>query len=267
MRYHQIINELVGVKQFANMNAQEVLDYIKNTMGSTNIQVLGQGSMGAALKIGSTVYKLWQQDSAFTDFVKYAKANSNNPYLPKFFTDVKRMPAFFIRHEDSGDYVNYVRMEELAPLGDLLSGSFPLKMEYQDAEDEDERGHLGRVKITRVIEIINDLPDSVFQPLRQFQLKLNGMTGHEYKLDDFPNDLKLFVETLMEIKQLGHNLDLHPGNFMSRGGKQLVIMDPIANKEDLKLNRIFSKFNSDLKAKASEEAKQAMTSRVFRSGQ
>lgn len=257
----------MGVKQFANMNAQEILDYIRNTLGSNNIQVLGQGSMGAALKIGSTVYKLWQQDSAYTDFVEYARANSNNPYLPKFFTDVKRMPAFFVRHEESGDYVNYVRMEGLDPLGHLLDDTFPLKVEYQDYEDEDERGHLGRIKVQSVLNIVNNLPDSVIHPMIQFQLKLNSMTGHEYELEDFPAELKLFVETITEIKQLGHNLDLHPGNFMSRGGKQLVIMDPIANQEDLKLNRIFSKFNSDLKAKASEEAKQAVTSRTFRNGQ
>lgn len=257
----------MGVKQFANMNAQEVLDYIKNTLGSNNIQVLGQGAMGAALKIGSTVYKLWQQDSAYTDFVKFSRANPNNPYLPKFFTDVKRMPAFFIRHEDSGDYVNYVRMEGLDPVGHLLDDVFFLKVDFQDEEDEDERGHLARIKVQNVLNIVNDMPDSVFQPIRQFQLKLTSMTGHEYDLDDFPDELKLFVNTLAEIKQLGHNLDLHPGNFMSRGGKQLVIMDPIANKEDLRMNHIFSKFNANLKAKASEEAKQAVTSRTFRSGE
>lgn len=247
MRYSELL-ELAGVKRFRDMTASEILDYYKSLLGGggRDIMVLGRGASGAALQIGNNVYKFWLVDSAYKDFVTYCLAHSNNPFLPRFLSGIKTMPAFFIRHEDAPDNVNYVKMEKLSTGGSRTAWySFELNVEFHDEDDKDERGHLASVYLRDVMYIVEMIGNTEIPYQVEFLNRLNKSKGHTYKQSDLSSELVLIVDTLVAIKQLGHTLDLHGDNLMYRG-EQLVILDPIANKDDLALNRAFDKFDQKL---------------------
>ena len=248
MRYNELL-EVVGVKRFQDMTASEVLDYMKSTLGGggRNIKVLGQGASGVAIQIGNNVYKMWMLDSSYETFVKYCLEHQDNPFLPKFQSGIKRMPAFFVRHEEAPDHINYVKMEKLVNIGSRFhSYGFNLNVEFEDEEDEDERGHLSYLRLQDAIYICQEIGNTVIPPLVEFVQLLNKRNGHTYTHDDLSADLKLFIATIQDIKQLNHSLDLHQANFMGREDGQIVIIDPIANKDDLNLNYKFQKFDEKL---------------------
>lgn len=265
MRYHEI-NELAGVKRFADMTATEVLDQFRATYGNGPIKLLGQGANGAALMIGSSVYKFWFLDSAYTAFVQYCKSHDNNPLLPKFTSNIKKMPAFFIRHEDAPDYVNFVKMEKLNSNRNILNYQFDLK--YQPYETEFEKIDDGEVDITSIklataLFYFDRLQDSEIPILTQFTKYLSNYHHMKYNTDIIGDELTLFINTLWDIKQLGFTLDLHDENFIMRND-QLVILDPIADTNDLQLNRAFYKFDEKL-FRDDNEGKKAMQSNKSKS--
>lgn len=262
MRYHEI-NELAGVKRFADMTATEVLDHFRSTFGNGQIKLLGQGANGAAVMIGNSVYKFWMQDSAYTAFVQYCQKNTNNALLPKFTSNIKKIPAFFIRHEDAPDYVNFVKMEKLTSNRNILN--YPFDLKYQSYEDEFAKIDDGEVDITTIklataLFYFDRLQDSEIPILTQFTNFISKYHHMKYKTDILGDELTLFINTLWNIKQLGFALDLHDENFIMRDD-QLVILDPITNKDDLKLNLAFSKFDNKL-FRDDNEGKPAIRSKL-----
>lgn len=262
MRYSEI-NELAGVKRFADMTATEVLDQFRSTFGNANIKLLGQGANGAALLIGNQVYKFWMIDSAYTAFIQYCQSHENNPLLPKFTSNIKKIPAFFIRHENAPDYVNFIKMEKLTSNRNILN--YQLDLNYQSYEEEFEKIDDGEVDITTIklataLFYFDRLQDSEIPILTQFTNYLSNYHHMKYKTDILGNELTMLINTLWDIKQLGFTLDLHDENFIMRND-QLVILDPIADKDDLNLNRAFYKFDEKL-FRADNEGKPAMKSKT-----
>jgi hypothetical protein len=260
MRYKELM-ELTGVKRFHDMTATEVLDQFRATYGNGPIKLLGQGANGAAVMIGDSVYKFWLLDSAYTAFVQYCKTHESNPLLPKFTSQIKKMPAFFIRHADAPDYVNFVKMEKLASNRSILNYRFDLKYqpyEEQFAEIDDGEVDITTIKLATALFYFDRLQDSEIPILTQFTKYLSGYHHMNYKPDILGDELKLFLTTLHDIKQLGFTLDLHDENFIMRDD-QLVILDPIANTDDLMLNRAFYKFDEKL-FRDENEGKKAMKS-------
>lgn len=249
MRYSEL-NELMGVRKFANMSSDQILSFVDKNFGGHDIKFLGQGGYGAAVEIKGAVYKLWIQDSAYQAFVEYSLKNQGNPFLPKFSSGIKSMPAFFMRHPDAPDRVNYVKMEKLSPMKDLRSVWFKVKDQprYDSYEDEDEDFTQYSISLHHVLEIIPSMGRSVVPYVTDFAQRLGGRnSGVRYDPKDFDPALVQFLETIHDLMELSRNfdLDLHSGNFMMRGN-QLVILDPIASPMDSALNRKFSQFNQGL---------------------
>ncbi len=238
------IDELVGVKRFAGMTSAQIVDFLRSNLGS-NLTLLGNGSFGAAITNGKDVFKIWMQDSAYTDFVRYALNNQNNPFLPKFKSGVKKMPAFFLRHEEAPDFVYYVKMEKLEPFNAHRFGfvtEVPETANYD--EDEGFNTYLGVKEVLNILERC-DL-DSPISVTNQFLSKLGDWRGCKYEITDIDDELKLFIKTVSEITALGHQTDFHEGNMMLRG-MQLVLTDPVANREDMVIARKFDAFNEKLR--------------------
>lgn len=262
MRYQEIM-ELTGVKKYHDMTASEVMDQFRSVIGQSNIKLLGQGANGAALLINNTVYKFWLLDSAYTAFVQYCNNHSNNPCLPKFLSPIKKMPAFFIRHADAPDYVNFIKMEKLTSNRSILHYRFDLNYQpYEAAFDEIDDGEsdITGITLATALYYFDRLQDNEIPPLTQFTQYLSRYHKMKYNTDILGKELTTFLTTLIDIKNLGFTLDLHDENFIMRDD-QLVILDPIADVNDLKLNRAFYKFDEKL-FRDDGEGKPAMKSRM-----
>lgn len=249
MRYTEIM-ELAGVKQFDDMTVTEIVNHIKNNFCDGPIKLLGQGVSGVAVQIGLNVYKFWMIDSAYTLFVEYCLNNSHNPFLPKFHSKIKRMRSFFLKHEQAPDHVNYVKMEKLIEPNDLImSTTFELTgITFSSDEEEDENGHLAYISLRDIIYHVENMPNAVIPPAMNFMQRLNDKRNYNYKTSELSPQLSQLVTTLVDIKNMNHHMDLHPKNLMTRQDGQLVIMDPICNKNDMALNYQFSKFDANIRS-------------------
>lgn len=232
MRYQEL-NELSGVKKFATMDHQEVLNYLKKTLGDTNFKPLGSGAHGTAVLVGNTVYKFWMMDSAYTDFVKYAKKKPNNPFLPKFLSEIRRMPAFFFRDASAPDWVYYVKVEPLTKLSGDLSEQY-IEMPFKDQSGRKSNIALDLETIINCVKQTNSYKECLQKIGMSFGVSLDENTA--------PALLRGFLGVLWDLEALdSHYLDLHKENFMMRGD-QLVILDPIANIDDNAISNNISSF-------------------------
>lgn len=237
MRYRELL-ELAGVKRFRDKTASDILAYYRNKLGDGPVKLLGDGAHAAAIMIGQNVYKLWLQDSAYTDFVKYALQNQNNPFLPKFLSRIKQIPAFFRRHADAPDLINYIKMEKLLPVNKHYT--FHLNIQGQDAN------LFNSVTLLNTISALENTFNSIEPSFPAFVERLSEELEYELTEQDITDDLKLLVDTVIAIMNSNPNAnhvpDLHLNNFMMRGD-QLVILDPIHNWQDTDINDEYFQFD------------------------
>jgi hypothetical protein len=260
MRYSEILNELVGVKRFKKMTAFDVRNYIKSNLGDGPVKLLGNGYHGVAIMIGQNVYKMWMKDSAYTDFVNYALQHQDNPFLQQFQSAIKKMPAFFIRVHDAPDYVNYIKIEKLSDIDH----------EYQFViNDDNTQGPTPSLSLGELCDYVDSAclngDGSWASLLPMIQLHC----GAQLTLDQLDDDLVRCAQTLFNIKNManrrGHRFDLRRDNFMLRG-KQLVITDPLFNRHDADMNRIFKAFDHEVKDEPSfaDAGKPAMSAKTMK---
>lgn len=256
MRYNELL-ELAGVKKFHNMTASEILDQFRSTFGNEPIKLLGQGSSGVALLIKNEVYKFWMIDSAYESFINYVKQHQDNPFLPQLKSNIKSIPAFFIRSEHAPDKVHYIKMERLSGMRQANQFIFYLNAEqYIDNPNDDGEYNFETINLGRVIyylERIKDPKNAIEEFTNLISPKSQGIT---FDTQVLPDNLIQFINTMMDIRQLGFRLDLHDANFMMRND-QLVILDPLTNEQDLQLNLLIQKFDQKL-WRDDNEGKQAI---------
>jgi hypothetical protein len=236
MRYREIaemqLDELMGVKKFATMNHSDVIEYINSTFGPGKFEEIGGGSNGVALARGDTVYKFWFKDSAYEDFVSYCEKNKSNPYLPKFKSGVKELPAFFVRSLEAPDRIRYIKMERLT-------------VNRQAAIQVTEPPHAQ----IQGIEYLCDRMSSLLKGMSVDKLLDHYVKFFDDEEIDAPVKLtaefKLLIKTMGDLFKItsnsGHIFDIHEGNFLVRG-EQPVIIDPMANESDLGINYQISNF-------------------------
>lgn len=260
MRYQEL-NELMGVKRFANMSTDQIIKFIQKEFGDDGkMKVLGTGANGVAIEVGGVVFKMWMHDSAYSDFIKFVQSHPDNPFLPKLLSGVKKMPAFFLRHEEAGSVVNYVKMEKLEPISSMMSFGWKLKErpDYADDDESDNDTGVYSANLEDVCWFMNDINPSEIPITVRFCGWFSSKKGMTYKADEVDPNFRLLLDTLYEIKYLNrsHSVDLHSGNFMKRG-KQLVILDPITNPMDMALNNKLDRFNKRLNRKDADSITQA----------
>ena len=247
MRYQEIM-ELAGVKRFKDMSASDIINYIKKNLGNGPVELLGKGSQGVAVKIGGSVYKFWMVDSAYTVFVKYALQHQDNPFLPKFLSGIKQMPAFFARHKKAPDYVNYIKMEELSDniMYDAMTTVFYFEIPPEVLANNKTWGDPGSFTMEEILDVMKFM-DTSDDPYQKLADKLSS-SDFPLKAEWMTDKLKMLVKTLYEIMQLGYELDLHEDNILWRRS-QMVLLDPIYDADDHRLNAAFKRFDSSFKTK------------------
>lgn len=240
MRYSEI-DEMIGVKKFQNMTSSEIEKYFRGGIG--NVKLLGVGMHAMALQIGNEAYKFWMIDSAYEAFAQYCLKHQDNPFLPKFHSGIKKMPAFFLRDTNAPDVVKYVKMEILQNARHMNNYSWTAHPEFQDADEEDEWGSYRYVNLNTAIQTCDK---ALFKDLGGFTDALTTLRGDriKYESKNFDPELIQLIQTLMDLHELGNfEFDLHQGNIMARG-EQPVILDPIAHRADVNLNDEFLRFAS-----------------------
>lgn len=236
MDYQTVLKDLFGEKSTKNINFTK----------------LGDGANAVALQINGSAYKFWFEDDAYESFIEYVLKNQNNRFLPKLESKIKTLPAFFIRHFNAPDKVKYVKLESLESfksdnrfeIGDG-SDSFNISIIIDEIDSRARVINLSRIDFYSIIfELLSKRTDHNFNLLQKIDIKFKN-NFRSYIKDD---DLKLFIDTMYDIyliaAETGSRFDLHTGNFMNRGNVP-VILEPLANKDSLKINRFIQQFNND----------------------
>lgn len=256
MRYQELIreqrvDELVGVKKFANMTHLDIVKYLKDTFGEGRFRVLGDGTNAIALELNGVVYKFWLKDSAYEDFVRYAAKNQDNPLLPKIRSGIKELPAFFVRSNLAPDTIRYVKLEFLESCTDRSIRCTNESGIYRDMATLASGIH-ARLRITELTA--QQIEDQFVEKFYDSDAVAAGKDGSQTLTPEFKN----LIQTVWEITQLGDHLaDYHDGNFLSRENGEVVIIDPIANESDISLNNQIDKFANTIKRRKSHPVKQA----------
>lgn len=173
-----------------------------------DVKKLGQGVFGIVFEKpgGKDVYKVFTaRDKGYLSFLKYAKANQDNPHLPRIYGNIMRveMPLNNIRSQGK-DWI-IVRLEKLQPSDD----AYP---------DEHQIGNYLQFTPMPSPEEIEELDN-------------NGLLDMEMEMAlEFQREYPQLAEVLDWVnananRVQGIHIDLHDENFMQRGDT-VVITDP-----------------------------------------
>lgn len=249
------VDELTGIKHLRDKPLNWIFHWLKREFcnGRTSLRLLGRGSNGVALTDGTTVFKLWVLDSAYEQFIEFCLKNPDNPFLPKLKSKIRSLPRAldidaWNEHGDSVDFskIRYVKMEKLEPYrGDGGFYLFPPDICRLVDEDDDlvcfvsfdtllEYGDYFTGDFHRDVSILFDdvmrgyagYPKTV--PYEKYASKIN-------------RELMALIKTITQLSDaLTGDYRFDPGNRnLALRGKQVVILDPIVNDDDLDLNARF----------------------------
>ena len=226
MRVHELLDEVMGVKKFANMTFDEVLDYVNQHTGPGKFQVLGHGNSAVALKKGNVCYKFWFKDDAYEKFVKYCLEHQDNPFLPKFYGGIKTLPAFFLRSKNAPDRISYIKMELLE------------EDEWFEFRAFENGKRSGTIPFEEVLQAVCDSEGETLK--KRIKDVRQGLEDYDGKPGKEPTEeLIALVKTIEELEKIHPFLDLHEGNALIRDGRQLVIIDPFYTENDKNLTAAF----------------------------
>lgn len=214
----ETINSLMGVNKFHNITWKELTALLEYEYG---IEVVGSGSFGTVFWHPSWnfVYKIFEEDTGYMQFVEYAMKHPHNPHLPKILRAPRQIHAFHMRHHQTSPKLWAVKIEKLDGVvgearaflndGRVWFATRRFVANQLDPNDDDMsiRGH--------PVDSSQHLED-VFNKFQQFDLR-----GIVTTLADLADECDISP----------FDFDLHDQNFMMRGN-DIVIIDPMVNDED-----------------------------------
>ena len=235
------LHELSGAKHLAKLNPEQVVDFIKREFaaGKTSLRPLGKGALGVALTNGTDVFKFWYQDSAYSKFANFCVDNPS-PWLPKFKSKVRVLPKF-IKIGDGAENINYVKMELLQP----FTGNDRIKI-FDDANivGGDKNNYTDFETVFRWATS-SKTPRGVLKWLLSDHQKVHSISANlEEHLTDVSKPMLELIEVMTKIRALltdDDRLDFGTRNMALRGN-QPVILDPIVNDADIRINSEISDF-------------------------
>lgn len=211
------IHELQLTRDVKKLNP----DDMENILQKYGWKLLGSGNDAAVAQHPNKRYvlKLFLSDSNYTKFVEIAKDNIGNPHFPKFSRYIKPIPH--------NAQFSYVRMEKLKPVtSKILEKLFVPEMVELRIIGLKHNINVGVMPdfIAHHYLINNDFK---FEDLHHIDRILEIRKTFDHPVDD---TWIVACNAIAEAgKGLNHTrLDLHSGNFMQRGKKTLVILDPFA---------------------------------------
>lgn len=207
----QEVDEIIGVKKYHDMDAEQAIRAIARDMETT---VIDSGYFGHVIQSSKpeVVYKVFEHDDGYLQFVQFVQRYPNE-HFPKIYK-VKNMTSFFKRYGVQEDKFYVIAMEKLYPvdnkpfhinfLHDLLN-SPNINHPPQYMPDGRQNAHM--VPISEFIQYIPELKN-----LWQAGIKVRGLHSSS-------DDLRW---------------DLHPGNIMQRKDGTIVITDPLTSEKSFK---------------------------------
>lgn len=238
------LQELAGTKRLSNMTPAQAVDFVKSEFaaGKTTLRPLGKGALGVALTNGTDVFKFWYQDSAYEKFANFCVGN-DSPWLPKFKSKVRTLPKF-LKIGDGAENIHYVKMELLQP----FSGSDEIRI----FDDEDLIKQIGGEKnnITSFENVFrwataSKAPRGVLKWLLGDHQKTHKISiDLEQHWENVSPAMYSLVDVMTKIRALlsdEDRLDFGTRNMAMRG-TQPVILDPIVNDDDIRINNAINDF-------------------------
>jgi hypothetical protein len=238
------LNELTGAKRLSQMTPAQAVDFIKAEFaaGKTTLRPLGKGALGVALTNGTDVFKFWYQDSAYAKFANFCVDNPS-PWLPKFKSKVRVLPKF-LKIGDGSANINYVKMELLKP----FHGNDQIDIWKDEAivkQIGGERNNFTDIENVFRWATASKTPRGVLKWLLDDHQKQQRISVdlQEFMPQVNPELLSL-IEVMTKIRMLltdDDRLDFGTRNMAMRGN-QPVILDPIVNDDDIRINKEISDF-------------------------
>ena len=101
-----------GIRKFVDKTSDQVIEISKEQFKhkKTNLKFLGDGLHGAVLGLQNYVYKFWLVDFAYEEFLTYCAKKQHNKFLPRLQSNIRHMPAFFLRDKKAPDALAYIKM-------------------------------------------------------------------------------------------------------------------------------------------------------------
>lgn len=231
------LDELIGVKKFKGKTRKDVQDHAAK---EGKYKILGAGYAGTAVEYNGVVYKFWSSDPPYEEFLRYAMAHQDNPFLPKILSKkIGRLPAGFLdTHEDHPETIKWIKMEKLQQrriFFPVTTSGKTLRMKEimrVAVRSEDaaaglgwsQRDYIEKGLVWEAYSATKPWHDKADQPLPG-------------KLTDEAKALAATLYDLVLISQK-HRIELddqHDSNYMLRGN-QPVLIDPFWSTESVELN-------------------------------
>jgi hypothetical protein len=207
-----LINEILGIKKFQGMTREQIVTWVRQ---HGDFKFLGSGYASHVFEYNGAVYKFWVFDPPYEKFVAYALNHQDNPFLPKFRSGIRKVPASFMKkHKDQAQNVKWIKMEKLQ-VGD-------------------------RASIPKVVVVDSGDPiglDLVIMFASMSDPESNGRFYPQYTRREYLENRLLWESAKSEFEKRGRRLeDKAPGK-LNRVGNQLIdlMMDLIAIAEKGKL--------------------------------
>lgn len=212
MRLEKIIEGLIGVKNLANNSWPE----IEQLLLQNGFRILGVGSSAKVFEHPSKdyVYKIFDNDKAYSSYISYCLNNRNNPHIPNIIKQPKEFKKFF-KHKDQENSFTVLRIEKLNDLQGDVRDFYNVRLQYN---------------------IIMYLKFGANQIFRDHYDTTKAYRGINQYINAYPQfQFKEVFDTLIDIyKSIGFFADISPSNFMQRDDGTIVIIDPVAEQDLVK---------------------------------
>lgn len=249
--------ELVGIKKFDGLTRNEIL---KLATADGKFGSLGSGIASHVVEYNGNAYKFWFVDDGYEAYVKLARS-SNNPYYPKFLSDVKTIKADFIKkHKSAPDVIKYVKMEKLKvqPESSTITGQ--IKIGDGLTIDLSRAFYFARYIIEPYsVKIINNknwlARCLLYAAQNPDKHPSGGMDAgeDEVSINLFNTTGKQLVEALIEITELGKSigqvLDTNKNENFGLRGNQFVFLDPFISLSTVSKNLIIKGHEKNIESK------------------
>ena len=220
----KLINEhLTGTKALHNLDWSQLVSYLESQGFVHRSGGFGDVFIHPSM---SHVYKIYETDSAYTDFISFCRNHTDNTALPKIYKtfDVHQIHRRLDRGQQTFKCVKVEKLTKIdmdTPLGLFLDAN-------------DILIHL----IPQYDKKIVDVSDVfVFRTNSNQQLTWDQIYNTINEYFNLTNIQEVF-QIIHELSQQFtlHSLDINSNNVMLRGTNQLVITDPMYNDKDFTNN-------------------------------
>jgi hypothetical protein len=176
------------------------------------------------------VYKVWNKDPAFEDFLQYAKTHQSDKHVVKLIGRQKALPFVLKRPETYDTIFKIQKLEKLEPLVHG-SGRYTFVQALMIL--------FRKVKLDRLTD--DDIPEIISAIAKKYNVSEHLMEPS-------------FVKSAIAVSnEAGRRNDFHPDNVMLRDGETLVITDPysesvgdtVATASDVMHNQFWGKHQAN----------------------